>query len=266
VTTSTDASAVSWSVNGTPMGNATQGSPGNWTLNWSIGTAGSGSETFDGSYLITVVPYNQNAVYGPSQSMTVTLNRRQPYAPTGFAGGLNGGVVDFQWIANKESDISGYRVYRVGSPNVKVCDVPVTQLSCQDAAPPSTFPIQYFIVAVDHDNASPPNLREGDASANLTVTNTNQAPNPPTNLQASLSGGNTVLAWSAPSTSDADGDAIAFYRIYRDGSAYVNRYDRTLGAQLTYTDTTTGGVPHTYYVTAVDPQLAESTIVGPVTK
>jgi hypothetical protein len=198
--------------------------------------------------------------------MTVTLNRRQPYAPTGFVGGLNGGVVDFEWFTNKESDISGYRVYRVGSPNVKVCDVPVSQLSCRDAAPPSTFPIKYYIVAVDHDNQSPAQLREGDASAQITVTNTNQAPNPPTNLQASTSNGNTVLAWNAPTTADPDGETIAFYRIYRDGSAYVNRYDKTAGAQLSYTDTKTGGIPHNYYVTAVDPQLAESTIVGPVTK
>ena len=36
------------------------------------------------------------------------------------------------------------------------------------------------------------------------------------------------------------------------------------GTDLSYTDTDTGGVPHTYYITAVDSQLAESTIVGPV--
>jgi len=129
-----------------------------------------------------------------------------------------------------------------------------------------SFPIQYFIVAVDHDNASPAQLREGDHSANITVTSANQPPNPPTNLAASPSNGSTVLAWTAPTTSDPDGDPIAFYRIYRDGSTYANRYDRTPGAQSTYTDTSTGGVPHTYYITAVDSQLAESTLVGPVTR
>jgi hypothetical protein len=265
VTTSNDATAVSWSVNGTPMGNAS-GASGSWNFSWNIGTAGSGTEVMDGSYVITVTAYNQNSVYGPNQSLTATLNRRQPYAPTGFVGGLNPSVVELEWIANKESDISGYRVYRVGTPNTKVCDVPVTRLSCQDAAPPSTYPIKYYIVAVDHDNASPPQLREGDPSAQITVTNSNQAPNPPTGLAASPSNGNTVLAWTAPATSDPDGDPIAFYRIYRDGSAYVNRYDRTLGAQTTYTDTATGGVAHTYYITAVDPQLMESPIVGPVTR
>ena len=92
--------------------------------------------------------------------------------------------------------------------------------------------------------------------------------NAPTNLTASSAGSNTVLSWSAPGIQDPDlGDSIAFYRIYRDGSAYANRYDRTgTGADLTYTDTHPDGVPHTYYVTAVDTQLAESPLLGPVTK
>ena len=49
--------------------------------------------------------------------------------------------------------------------------------------------------------------------------------------------------------------------------AYASRYDRTgTGADLTYTDTHPDGVTHTYYVTAVDTQLAESPLLGPVTK
>ena len=105
------------------------------------------------------------------------------------------------------------------------------------------------------------------------MTNTNQAPNPPTNLLASRdSSGNTVLAWTAATISDPDGDPVAFYRIYRDGQLYVNRYDRTAGAQTTYTDSNTLGSQHSYYVTAVDTPappgagLAESPLVGPVTR
>ena len=102
----------------------------------------------------------------------------------------------------------------------------------------------------------------------MPVTQTDNPPYPPTNLLASTSNGTTILRWTAPSPADPDpGDSIAFYRIYRDGSAYANRFDRTgTGADVTYTDTQTGGEQHTYYVTAVDTQLAESTLLGPVTK
>jgi uncharacterized protein YcsI (UPF0317 family) len=98
------------------------------------------------------------------------------------------------------------------------------------------------------------------------VTNTNQAPNAPTSLLASPSNGNTVLAWTPATVSDLDGDAVAFYRIYRDGQLYANRYDVTAGAQTTYTDSNTGGTQHSYYVTAVDASFDESTMLGPVTR
>jgi hypothetical protein len=265
-TTSPDAATLSWSVDGTAQGTATGPAP-SWTFSWNIGTAGSGSEVLDGTYIVGVQAFNQAGTYGAVRSISVTLNRRQAYAPTGFVGGRNGSGVDFEWIANRERDISGYRVYRVGGlpPDTKVCDVPAGQRDCRDTSPPASGTLQYYVLALDHDNAVPAQLREGDHSPALTVTTANQAPNPPTGLQASPSSGNTVLAWTPPSVSDPDGDPIAFYRIYRDGQVYVNRYDRTAGPQTTYTDTGTGGVTHTYWVTAVDSQLAESSAVGPVT-
>ena len=88
-------------------------------------------------------------------------------------------------------------------------------------------------------------------------------PNPPTGLSATtLADGTTQLSWSAP----ASGNPVSFYRIYRDGIDYTNRYDTTGSA----TDTTfvddPGGTTHTYYVTSVSTKLAESTKAGPVTK
>jgi type II secretory pathway pseudopilin PulG len=263
-TATSDAATMSWSIDGADQGTATN-SLGTWSFSWSIGISGSGTEVMDGTYVIGVRAFNQYGTYGPTRALTITLNRRQAYAPTGFVGGLNGGVLDFEWVRDRERDIAGYRVYQVGLPDTKVCDVPASQATCQTTAP-ATLPKLYYVLALDHDNASPPQLREGDHSSTVTVTATNQAPNPPTNLAASPSGGNTVLAWSAPAVSDPDGDPIAFYRIYRDGQAYASRYDRTAGAQTTYTDTGTGGVQHTYWVTAVDGQLAESTQLGPVTR
>jgi hypothetical protein len=126
--------------------------------------------------------------------------------------------------------------------------------------------VTYYAVALDATPAGA--TREGQASASDTVLATNSAPNPPATLSASTSGGATVLSWTAPTVADPDlGDSIDFYRVYRDGTAYEDRYDRTAtGAQLTWTDTRTNGQTHTYWVAAVDTQLAESPKTGPVTR
>lgn len=219
----------------------------------------------DGSYIIGAKAFDATGIYGPTQSMTMVLNRRVPYAPTGAVGGHNAFVVDFEWLRNKERDIAGYRVYRTqsGGPDVQVCQVVVT--NCQDSTPPAGSPLTYYVVALDHNPGSGA-LREGDHSSTISVTTGNTAPNAPTNLTASPSGPNTVLLWSAPNPTDADGESIAFYRIYRDGQSFADRYDRTQSAAVTYTDTNTGGMVHTYWITAVDPQEAESTLVGSVTQ
>ena len=88
-------------------------------------------------------------------------------------------------------------------------------------------------------------------------------PNPPTGLSATtLADGTTQLSWSAPTA----GNAVSFYRIYRDGIDYTNRIDTTGSAnETTYVDDP-GGTTHTYYVTAASAILAESTMAGPVTK
>ena len=89
-------------------------------------------------------------------------------------------------------------------------------------------------------------------------------PDPVTNLSASSPGdGTTALSWSAPT----GGSTVSFYRIYRDGIDYTRRLDTTGSASdTTYIDTDTGGTTHSYYVTAVSADLAESTMVGPVSR
>jgi fibronectin type 3 domain-containing protein len=198
----------------------------------------------------------------------MTLNRSIPRKPTGVNAGRNNQVVEIAWQANPEHDILGYQVYRrltSGGAATLVC--PLTQqTSCQDQSPPNQATLYYYVVALDRDTTG--SQRLGALGAEATVTQTDQPPFRPTNLLASTSNGTTILRWTAASPVDPDnGDTLGFYRIYRDGSAYANRYDRTgTGADLTYTDTQTGGVPHTYYITAVDSQLAESPLLGPVTK
>jgi hypothetical protein len=260
VTADSQATSVQWSLDGVAQGSALSSS-GSWTFSWCVGPT-SCSEVLDGNYTVGVVAFDSNGNAGPPRSMTITLNRRQPYAPTNFAGGHDGSFIDLQWSPNKEGDILGYRVYRIagsGQPDVLVCSpANARSVSCQDTNPPNASSIQYYVVALDKDPSG--NTRPGDPSATLTVGTSSTAPNAPTGLQASTQNGNTLLLWGAPIP------APDFYRIYRDGQALSNRYDTTSGNVTTYTDTATGGVAHTYYVTAVNSQLAESPAVGPVTR
>jgi prepilin-type N-terminal cleavage/methylation domain-containing protein len=87
-------------------------------------------------------------------------------------------------------------------------------------------------------------------------------PSPPTGLQGTANAdGSKTLTWTAPSS----GNPVAFYRIYRDGVAYTNRYDTTGDTTPSYADPSGDGIQHSYYVTAVSTNLAESSYVGPVT-
>ena len=80
------------------------------------------------------------------------------------------------------------------------------------------------------------------------------------------SDGATVIRWDA-STDPDPGDSILFYRIYRDGSTYADRFgiffpDAT-GA-LAWTDPDTPDGRHTYRLTAVDKNFGESALSAPV--
>jgi hypothetical protein len=262
-TATADSSAVAmqWSVNASPNGSANC-IPSCWNFTWNIGTAPPllqpfSGEVLDGTYTVSATAFDGSGNAGSPLSTTVTLARRIPYAPANFVGGHDGSFVDFQWSPNKEGDVTGYQVNRVGGllqPDVFVCSTNnVHATSCQDTSPPASA--QYYVFAIDKEG-------NGDHSATLNVSPTVLTPNPPTNLLVAPSNGNTVLAWTAPT---ANADTIAFYRIYRDGAAISSRYDTAPASATTYTDTQTGGVPHSYRVTAVDPNLSESTAAGPVT-
>jgi hypothetical protein len=84
------------------------------------------------------------------------------------------------------------------------------------------------------------------------------------------SDGTAVLTWPPPAT----GAPVSFYRIYRDGKDYTNRYDYVptsdcSSGTCTYTDAKRTS-SHSYYATAVGgttpgSNIAESAPVGPVT-
>lgn len=279
--TSTAPATITWSIDGAVQPTAPTGGPTSWSFTWNIkplGATASTGATLDGIYSIGARTYDAYGNSGSPQELTVVLNRRVPYAPTGLvAGRLNDSsnqVVDIEWLSNPERDVIGYRVERQlpgGSP-VQVCPAPaanpsfVAATSCQDTSPPDAPDVQYRVIAVDRDNSGNP--RPGDPTAWYDVTQGNHPPTWAAGAPLTLtnSEGTVKLTWD-PTQADAQdpGDQIQFFRIYRDGTAISNRYDRTgLGTDATWTDSS-DGTTHQYWITAVDSQLGESAPIGPVT-
>jgi prepilin-type N-terminal cleavage/methylation domain-containing protein len=244
--------------------------------------------TLDGNYIITaqgVSGIGSNAVPGQLKPYTVTVNRSEPYKICGLAGGYDGrhaampsheDAVDLEWKANAERDIVGYRVYRVngdGSANV-ICDTTnittypsvssgctcTSQTACLDTNPKNTNSVvTYRVTALDR--ASDNTLRETTIGlqSSLDVDQGNNDPPdaiPAGGLTETISGGLPVLTW--PASTDPDGDPILSYRIYRNGTAYANRYDRVDGNVLIWSDPAPSSGGDTYYVTAVDNHYSES--------
>jgi prepilin-type N-terminal cleavage/methylation domain-containing protein len=270
--TSTAAQSLFWDVdNGLSKGSISGTT--SFTATWNIGTSGSGSEVFDGSYTMTARSFDERGVPGESRRADIVLNRRAPYAPTGFVGGHNtraGDWVELEWLPNRERDILGYRVVWAGSDDTlatpddkQVCPAPAsgsllppTTTSCADFSAESGSQV-YSLMAIDRDAGN--SLRAGDARTR-TVSAAGSPPRSPLVLAVLTVGGLPRLTWTAPLFQD-----VAFYRIYRDGTTYAHRYDRTSGGLIaTYTDTDPGAGWHSYWVTSVDSDFNESDPVGPV--
>ena len=276
-TTSSKPAAINWLLDGTvqqpaPVMNGSSGL--SWTWTWTIGpvdlTVGAlPSGVLDGDYVVSAEAFNQYGLSGPGRQETITLNRRQPFKPRQVTGGrTNFGTVEIEWTANSERDIIGYEVYRAGT-STPVCPLATQKLDtlCVDTNPPATSPLTYTVYAYDKNPSGA--LRKGDPSDPLIVTTGDLPPYAPTNLTATRGADGTVtLTWKRPSPQDPDvGDGVAFYRIYRDGQALTDRYDRWFdtSSSVTWQDTATGGTTHTYWVTTVDQHYAESPYLGPVT-
>jgi prepilin-type N-terminal cleavage/methylation domain-containing protein len=268
LTTSSKPATLAWMLDGTRQpGAITPNGPTGlvWQFDWPIKTLD------DGAYVIGAEAYDVYGVSGPGRQETVVLNRFSPRAPTEVTGGRTKfGTVEIEWTANSERDIIGYEVFRVGAAS-PICPIATQELKtfCTDYSPPASGPLEYYVRAYDRDPSGNP--RAGDASSpSLTVVDTNTSPYEVTNFTLTkLASGDTKLSWQRPSPEDPDtGDSIAFFRIYRDGSALSDRYDRYFdlsgSSDVSWTDTETGGASHTYWVTAVDQHYAESPFGPPL--
>jgi len=275
VWTTTAAQTLRWVVDDGKSGGSAPGST-SFTTSWSLGVSGSASadEILDGSYQITGQPFDARDIAGESKRASVVLNRRQPYPPASFAGGhdtrATPGWVDLQWSANRERDILGYRVSWAGPDHVAgngddtaACLtagggtlLARDTTSCADFSPPAGA-AKYSIVAVDR--ATDGTLRDGDRET-VSIAAPGSRPAAATGPLIAHPGTLPTVTWSAPPSGN-----VSFYRIYRGGQDYGDRYDRTSGSATTFTDSEPGSVSREYWITAVDSSFNESDAIGPVT-
>jgi prepilin-type N-terminal cleavage/methylation domain-containing protein len=260
-TTSTSAQQVTWSVDGVERG--TINGPGNtFNFTWDL------NGVVDGTYLVSVDAFDRYGESGAERTMTVKINRAAPVAPTGLRGSPNplwgNNVVELEWNPSPERDVVDYKVFRMKGASQNpagddwICTNNVgdpNPTACQDTAPNGNSKYYVFAEAPARTGSG---LEAGAYSSILDTGVADAQPLAPTAVTATrLAGDGVTLSW--PAATDPDG-TIRYYRIYRDdNSSYTKRYDRTgTGADLSWTDSTSGAANHTYWVTAVDDQLSES--------
>jgi type II secretory pathway pseudopilin PulG len=261
--------AMTWSLEGTSQSPApTLTSGTTWNFSWSVPYPG----VSDGTYRVSAQAVDATGVLGPPVTIPVTLIRGVPAAVSGLRGGfdtvnVSGNptkVGELQWNANPERNVIGYRVYAPGGR--LACPASLSTLtvalSCTDFEPPSPSApnLTYTAVALYRDANGV--VQQGPPGSFALVGGPPPPPNPPTNLTLTHNAdGSVTLNWSEPS----GGPSVIFYRIYRGSTNYTGRYDTTgSAATTTYTDTD-AEVAHSYWVTAVDANLTESSFLGPVT-
>jgi type II secretory pathway pseudopilin PulG len=271
LTTSSKPTTLHWLLDGASQAPITTGANLDWSFKWPLGVADASGSVVDGSYVVSAEAFDAYGVAGPSRSLTVYLNRTGPDKVTGVAGGRTGDPlmpqnqdVDLEWLPSAERDIIGYSVERtnaLGLNRTEVC-AREDKTTCRDWNPPVEDGLRYYVFAWDlgHLDGQP---RKGQYPSDaLVVRLGNNPPFAPVGPTAALAAdGSVKLTWSRPFPEDIDpGDGISFYRIYRDGTAYGDRYavwgDPDAVAQ--FIDGKTGGTSHRYWVTAVDRNYAES--------
>jgi prepilin-type N-terminal cleavage/methylation domain-containing protein len=266
-----------------------------WNFTWNIGTPTSEAGyscgmnvnwTLDGNYIVTaqaISGIGANGVPGQLKPNTVTLNRSVPYRVCGLKGGFDQmpdpqpaghpTAVDLEWTQNQERDVIGYHVYRIAggsdASDKLICDttgatgfpftqsgcICTSQTSCLDTNPRNTgATVTYRVTAVDRDDNGNPRDSNLQTSIDVDQSSDTAPAFGPGSVTETSAGGEPVISW--PAATDSDG--ILYYRIYRNGTAYVNRYDLVPGTATSYTDPNPSASGDTYWVTAVDTRYDES--------
>ena len=187
-----------------------------------------------------------------------TFDTTPPAAPQSLmATALNGGA-DLSWLANGESDLAGYNVYRAtsaGGPYTKVNGTLVGTNSYTDVGLTNGTTYYYVVTAVDTSNNESADSNEASVVPDGSLPDTTP-PAAPSGVAASAGDGQVGVSWNANGESD-----LAGYDVYR-GTSAGGPYSRLNGALLTntsYTDTAvTNGTTYFYVVVAVDTSNNES--------
>jgi prepilin-type N-terminal cleavage/methylation domain-containing protein len=270
-----DTVAIRFAVDGVIHGSSSSTSA---TFDWLINSGP--THVPDGTYVVSFTAFDAEDTPGPTRSRTIRLNRDIPSAPQDVFGGYNPrigfpthqDIVEIQWGRLNEPDVKGYLVYRqAGTAAAEIvpgCDyrTEAGQTECIDRNPPAGATVDYWVVAID-ENPITGGVREGAPSAKITAVRATTQPNQPASLTATKDGEDVILTWpDAPAvTPPYSGSDVIFYRVYRDGKKLDDRIARTGQESLTaYRDVDGALGTHTYYVSSVDENFAESDPLGPV--
>ncbi len=192
------------------------------------------------SYSWTVAAVKQNSpVSAQSGAVTSTPVAIAPSAPTGLGATPGDGQVALAWTAPSGAD--AYAVYRDGTLLASVGTASYTDLTAGNGDSHS-----YYVTAFRQNSVASP------ASATVSATAVAATPSAPTGLEAAAGDTQVSLSWTAPAGATG-------YRVYRDGTLVGSP------AGASYTDTgLVNGVQHTWTVTAVKQNSAESAASAPV--
>ena len=192
------------------------------------------------TYVVTARDAAGN-VSADSNALQVTTPTVRPAAPTGLSAVAAAGAnrVDLSWTRPADATVTGYRIYRGGSPTplASVNGATTTTYADSTVAPVTSY--SYTVTSVDAqgDESDP------SAPANVTTSDT-VAPSPPANLHStSVTASEVSLAWDAAS----DNVAVTGYRLFRDGQAIADLAGRA------YTDAgRQAATVYRYTVSALD--------------
>jgi prepilin-type N-terminal cleavage/methylation domain-containing protein len=292
-TTASSAAQVRFFVDGQAMVNvAGPGQTFNWT--WNLP-----DDQPDGVYTVAAQAYDAtgSTPQGEANPLTVTINRYKPDG-TAYAVPLAGRNPLFSNIpeietypsnaagARVDRDVTGFEfwVYQGSGPGTKFCTTSsVNTRWCAELDAPSNGSARTYAIAANGLNPDG-TAQAGTVSGKSSDVNlTNTRPNPPTGVTVSRTGSVAHVSWTVPTGSgDPDsGDCVLFFRVYSKpaGSTsawtYTDRVERTpfgnpvspCGADATETSTNVDlgeadGATKDYRVTAVDRQMAESTMAS----
>jgi chitodextrinase len=157
-----------------------------------------------------------------------TLDPDPPPPPTNLsATTVSASEIDLAWTAPNADDLTGYRVYRNGSPVTTT-----TNTSYRDSGLQGFTTYNYTVTALDNEG-----LESGPSAPAQATTLDGTPPTTPANLSATATGTTSIgLSWSASADPET---GVSGYRVFRDGSQIA----QTTGT--TYEDT--GLSPATTY-------------------